>query len=153
MMRTLLLVLAFLTTAAHASVQIPANIPVVFHCELPSNRSVSIVNSADGLVYAYSHGENPELVIHGDATNVRYAYSGFSGGGGIYYRFIKGPYSYVVYSASVDNETMEGVKVYKGEEQIADKPCKENAVSNTPDYDPSGSIKEDDRDAQMTFGF
>lgn len=145
----------FLGHLAHAKAEeIPVNVPLVFHCEIDPQHSVSLIDSADGLVYAYNKADTTELAIVGDRTNTRYAYLAFSGGGGMYYRFMKGEFSYVVYSATLpDGSWREGVKVFKGTAQISDKKCQSDAISNVPDYDPVAALPEDSRDNQMTFGF
>ncbi|AGX01878.1 hypothetical protein CF95_gp156 [Erwinia phage PhiEaH1] len=138
---------------AHAE-DIPVNVPLIFHCELDAQHSVSIIDDADGPLYAFHKGDTTELAIYGNRTNVRYAYTAFSGGGGMYYRFIKGNISYVVYSATLpDGSWREGVKVYKDAKEISDKKCKTEAISNVPDYDPVSELPEDDRNDQMTYGF
>lgn len=150
--------LALLATsfAASAAPSAPNNneVPLIFHCQVDPQHTVSIIASDDGPVYAYHKGDNAELVIYGNATNVRYAYSAFSGGGSVYYRFIKGAYSYQVYSASFpDGTVQEGLKVFKRGEQIASKKCQGDAISNVPNYDPASQVVEDSQDDQITYGF
>lgn len=134
--------------------QVPVDVPLIFHCEIDAQHSVSIIEDDEGPVYAYHKGDTTELAIYGNRTNTRYAYTAFSGGGGMYYRFIKGNVSYVVYSATMpDGSWREGVKVYKDAKQISDKKCRSDAISNVPDYDPVAALPEDDRNDQMTYGF
>lgn len=157
MVRAYLLTLCLFAIGYHVKAQAelpPANVPLIFYCELDPQHSVSILADDQGPIYAYHRGNSTELAIHGTPTTVRYAYTAFAGGGGMYYRFIKGEYSYQIYSASFSDGTYrEGVRVFKGTEQISDKKCQGDAVSNVPDYDPAAHLPEDSRNEQMTFGF
>lgn len=132
----------------------PPHVPLVFYCEVDAVHSVSIIADAEGLIYAYAKEDSPELVIYGDKSNLRYAYSTLGGGGGMYYRFIKNGYSYQVYSATLSDGTYrEGVKVFNGEKEISDKTCLGDAISNVPGFDPAAELVEDSRNNQLTYGF
>ncbi|WP_230403039.1 hypothetical protein [Plesiomonas shigelloides] len=104
----------------------------LFRCELSNGKTVqiSLQNGVPLYEYGAAHGSQMspvELALPktlGDKSQVRVAQISYSGGGAVYYRFINGPFSYVVFSGIGRGWEYTGLTVYKGEKRIMAKECK-----------------------------
>lgn len=123
---------------------------VIHRCDLKNGRTVTVTLENGVPTYRYGKNSNIEMALpkNGNRTQVKYANLSFSGGGGEYYRFINGDYSYVVYTGVGRGWERDEVVVFKGEKKLKTISCKSSFSSNT-----SWSAKDtayDESDADIT---
>lgn len=129
---------------------------LVFNCELTNGKGVVVRLNNDVPVYYYGSMEKVELTlpkIPDDRTQVRVGEMMFSGGGALYFRFINGNYSYVVYSGMGKGWDFTGLKVYQGKKVIMKKECENGGFISTNNYRGENLVKDADTGDDGIYGY
>lgn len=117
--------------------------------------SSKLTPTTGALQYRFGPPHTPELVWP-DATQppragITAGTLAFSGGGGAYLRFTKGPYRYVVYTAIGKGwGEKAGVVVEKNGQRVAHLPCTGTVVSELgPELFKQAGLVEDDQEFDL----
>lgn len=126
---------------------------VIHRCDLTNGRTVTVTLENDVPVYRYGKNNTIEMSLpkNGNHSHVKYANFSFSGGGGEYYRFINGNYSYVVYTGIGRGWERNEVLVYKGHKKLSTIKCKSKFNSSSTWSGRDTQYDESDSDLVWTF--
>lgn len=121
--------------ASVASVKKGTNASTI-SCVLENNKVVTVSRLSSNPTYSYGADGNNELVLPKaeGSSRVYKNQERFNAGGGHFIAFTNGVYTYVIYDGSATTWSFHGLRVYKNNEIIMERQCKQVGGLNF-DYD------------------